>query len=1380
MKDTFNYVEFPCEKSTWPQVRELLEDLKNVAQHQNCNLEELAKAHQVVVNINSQKEHRGAIDFGSSTFYGLVKFLKKYASHEERRLFLQSTLPAIIDLALEIPNVIPFDGLMYSRQQCVNQTELSRSCIASILACAFLCLFEARDKPWKTGSYFNIINFDKFFVNLPSPSQNAKIRCILSYFEQVAEQRHELHGNVIFIRQVIPSCELPSMDTWLNCQSELCPLIAHREGVIEDAGFDAIHIDFANRYIGGGVLGGGRVQEEIKFTVCPELIASMLFMECMDHNEAIVIKGFEQYTLTSGYAASLQYVGPYKDPAMIKKDDSASDEEFLTADEGESEPEEEEVINSIYNLADGLVVEIMSSALLEACSALCQKSGNENKTPQNGLDTENYGECDGMDYLDVDVQEWYNRFRRRSSNLSDITSRRSSCEILSRRSSCSRYSSDFSSEFEEFYDNFQKREQMFVNPTIKEEVCSPTINEFASSLVASILQEGTFEAAHTSSGLQKFHDHIPVEKVARPKARKVSEENELKTLQTVDPKNLEQDFRRSLDDDDDDDDDDDKNDDIKDDGHYISLPSNELDCDANIKNYEVNSFVDSVITQSADTICTDTAEKFADQLLAMIFPAAVEIVRNSVKEQFSNIPGNSKGDNSKRKMNDNSQENVCKLKAGSDKGESSKNKLNDNSLEDVCKSKEGSAFKDNRQSNQTESKNIITHGVQGVASNFDSQALHSVKCEEKSSTTQHNSLASFKTSSPADKPALTGMPADEHNMESFEEADLEKGMSSDSLAAGDGYKQTAEKFVQQILTSVSEKLSHEYQDSQVQAVESMQKETLDEGQLSKKENQAKVVCQNKDIPKVILTAEQNTGKTEQELFYEKIAERLVHDAFITDQTTSSKFKENHTKCLKNSEDVTLETQSVEQKTKTGLMSKFLSDDKVTFNIQNCCGGIGTSSKSEGTRKVTSFASSLSRDLLTNAFVEVQRNYNGGNYYRRSSEPLQLSNQAALGLKDLSEEMGPGRKRKVKSRADEDIGSFVEELARHGGSVGDFGSKFDGEQFAEELMRSQCKVPEFVFMDSTNMSTSGSSSRSRQSSISGFKDNILASFEDELLNSSFGRTSSRGSRKRSKKLKQVSIQKNANLENSLDIKDGKYSSKGWRGMSFDSEASGFSWRSFQSSSPSSFEEISDYAERLAQNILEESLKTVFRDQLCPSTTCHSTSKPRVKSLDEYASDLASNIVLECLLKLANQNCKHSSNSSEDAGDLKNKNNDIRQDNLRTDGSSSTGKNHGQRSRSLSDEFTDAFDIPYAKIEQFAQNVATDVIKNSAMVFKREKQCELKRKYGRPISTGNWGCGAFRGDPCLKSMLQWIAASYAGVPYVLFYTFQHPSLFKVQYM
>jgi len=45
------------------------------------------------------------------------------------------------------------------------------------------------------------------------------------------------------------------------------------------------------RFIGGGVLGHGSVQEEIRFLICPELLVSQLFSEKMLHTEAIIITG---------------------------------------------------------------------------------------------------------------------------------------------------------------------------------------------------------------------------------------------------------------------------------------------------------------------------------------------------------------------------------------------------------------------------------------------------------------------------------------------------------------------------------------------------------------------------------------------------------------------------------------------------------------------------------------------------------------------------------------------------------------------------------------------------------------------------------------------------------------------------------------------------------------------------------------------------------------------------------------------------------------------------------------------------------------------------------------------------------------------------------
>ncbi|KAL4715231.1 hypothetical protein ACJJTC_007813 [Scirpophaga incertulas] len=50
--------------------------------------------------------------------------------------------------------------------------------------------------------------------------------------------------------------------------------------------------------------------------------------------------------------------------------------------------------------------------------------------------------------------------------------------------------------------------------------------------------------------------------------------------------------------------------------------------------------------------------------------------------------------------------------------------------------------------------------------------------------------------------------------------------------------------------------------------------------------------------------------------------------------------------------------------------------------------------------------------------------------------------------------------------------------------------------------------------------------------------------------------------------------------------------------------------------------------------------------------------------------------------------------------------------------------------------------------------------------------------RPVATGNWGCGSRqRGHPQLKTLLQWMAASVAGVPALIYYTFSNEKLYKL---
>lgn len=92
----------------------------------------------------------------------------------------------------------------------------------------------------------------------------------------------------------------------MNSKKKILKPEIKKEGTIEDAK-GALQVDFANMYIGGGVLNSGCVQEEIRFTICPELIVSLLFMERMNNEECIIIRGAERFSNYQGYAWSFEW-----------------------------------------------------------------------------------------------------------------------------------------------------------------------------------------------------------------------------------------------------------------------------------------------------------------------------------------------------------------------------------------------------------------------------------------------------------------------------------------------------------------------------------------------------------------------------------------------------------------------------------------------------------------------------------------------------------------------------------------------------------------------------------------------------------------------------------------------------------------------------------------------------------------------------------------------------------------------------------------------------------------------------------------------------------------------------------------------------------------
>ncbi|XP_041645505.1 poly(ADP-ribose) glycohydrolase [Cheilinus undulatus] len=216
----------------------------------------------------------------------------------------EAVLPAMVDLALSLPRLctIPIP-LLKSRMN--HSLTLSQEQIACLLANAFFCTFPRRNSRKSEYCNYPEINFYRIFEG-SSTRKIEKLKTLLCYFRRVTETKPK--GLVTFTRQ-----SMHSSPNWESSQTQLARLHITCEGTIEDDGYGMLQVDFANRFVGGGVTGHGLVQEEIRFIINPELIVSRLFTEALEPNECLIITGTEQYSKYSGYAESYKWRESYKD-----------------------------------------------------------------------------------------------------------------------------------------------------------------------------------------------------------------------------------------------------------------------------------------------------------------------------------------------------------------------------------------------------------------------------------------------------------------------------------------------------------------------------------------------------------------------------------------------------------------------------------------------------------------------------------------------------------------------------------------------------------------------------------------------------------------------------------------------------------------------------------------------------------------------------------------------------------------------------------------------------------------------------------------------------------------------------------------------------------
>lgn len=237
-------------------------------------------------------------------FTALYLYCTKVLEPDAAEHLFDSLLPDMVQLALRASELCtkPIPLLKGGMNHSIT---MSQEQVACLLANAFFCTFPRRNSRRTEYSNYPDINFFRLFEG-SSSRKTEKLKTLMCYFDSFCKEKPT--GLVTFTRK-----RLDKPPDWKSSQTQLTKLHITCEGTIEDDGRGMLQVDFANKFVGGGVTSAGLVQEEIRFLINPELIVSRLFTEALDHNDCLIITGTQQYSKYTGYAQTYQWSGIHKD-----------------------------------------------------------------------------------------------------------------------------------------------------------------------------------------------------------------------------------------------------------------------------------------------------------------------------------------------------------------------------------------------------------------------------------------------------------------------------------------------------------------------------------------------------------------------------------------------------------------------------------------------------------------------------------------------------------------------------------------------------------------------------------------------------------------------------------------------------------------------------------------------------------------------------------------------------------------------------------------------------------------------------------------------------------------------------------------------------------
>ena len=316
----------------------------------------------------------------NTTFFGdqclFFPTIQQYYPNEA--LEFLKVIKHLSQLALDTGNILPQSIPLLKKMQNEN-IELTRKQVALIFLLSFFDVlpvtFSKQLNNFKVSNTLSAGNGVQFEIG----------RFFLNYLTVIGrwlgENNPILEEKIIFVRVNI---NRNKFDFQTTNNYYLCPVNFIPQGSLfyDNASYC---VDFANKYIGGGVLKGGSVQEEILFAMNPEATVAMLFMEEMDENDAIGIFNTIQYSNNKGYGQTLMF----DSTSIYGYNNNVKRNRIIAIDAGKDDKKLNEVdINNYQRIINRDIYKAFAGFQLTTLDMGCEKSiatGNWGCGVYNGI-----------------------------------------------------------------------------------------------------------------------------------------------------------------------------------------------------------------------------------------------------------------------------------------------------------------------------------------------------------------------------------------------------------------------------------------------------------------------------------------------------------------------------------------------------------------------------------------------------------------------------------------------------------------------------------------------------------------------------------------------------------------------------------------------------------------------------------------------------------------------------------------------------------------------------------------------------------------------------------------------------------------------------------